>query len=157
MPVAMQGGLEEFAFLSERLASLGIMGDQIRAPLKPPQYDRVPWCSHGFQGEVFRDVQQISVQQIDLIGVVFLQSGWQGGCSVTSLPLPPKRKWWNCLPTFGKIELFTALGNCIDRLRYWGGGWWGPSLNPSIPYWSGMIRPPWLPIDASLSDSCTSL
>ena len=41
MPVAMQGGLEEFAFLSERLASLGIMGDQIRAPLKPPQYDRV--------------------------------------------------------------------------------------------------------------------
>ena len=56
LDAAMSGEILNFSWIffhvpSERLVSLGIMGAQLRAPLKP--FGTVlPWCSRGFQGQI---------------------------------------------------------------------------------------------------------
>ena len=58
--------------LSERLASPGIMGAQLRAPLKPPQYYRMLLCMEGFRGPLTEDrYTPVSRTAVRLIAVVF--------------------------------------------------------------------------------------
>ena len=85
--------LEKFHLLSERLASVGIIEAQLRAPLKPLNTIAL-WWTEGFQGVLQGSIwcrEMLVSQKLYVWSLLFFQSGhmWIGVTSVRTQCKPP--------------------------------------------------------------------